>query len=233
MTAISTLDIIYQIQQVRDSFYDSKDKLTAAHISWDPDRDARVTLFHKCANVLNDVQLGLIFIQFHLTQQEWWKSIAKENIPDHDKMIYVNEFGMFVKMGFLQFVFSGIESSFRLFVKTIDPSACAGGTGEFRNIYVFLFARFGLQEWEPLLDLLRCVRNTIHNNGVYFHRSGNNETVAYKGSKYSFVIGTPVDFVDWAFLISMMKDIDTMLWEVANHPELVATPTIIDPFSKR
>ena len=58
MTAISTLDIIYQIQQVRDSFYDSKDKLTAAHISWDPDRDARVTLFHKCANVLNDVQLG-------------------------------------------------------------------------------------------------------------------------------------------------------------------------------
>jgi len=233
MTQISLMDIISQIQQVRDSFYASKDRLIAAHISWDKDKDARVTLFHKCANVLNDVQLGLVFIQFHLTQQHWWKSIAKENIPDHDKKIYIDEFVMFMKIGFLQFVFSSIESSFRIFVKTVDPTACAGGTAEFKSIYAFLFARFGLQKWEPLLDLLRCVRNTIHNNGVYFHRLGKNETVAYNGINYSFVIGMPVDFVDWAFLIGMMKDIDSMLWEVTNHPELIAAHSIIDPFSIR
>lgn len=227
------MDLISEIQQVRDSFYTSKDRLMAAHSSWDKDRDARVTLFHKCANVLNDVQLGLVFIQFHLTQQQWWKSIAKKNIPDHDKQIYINEFGMFVKMGFLQFVFSSIESSLRLFVKAVDPSACAGGTAEFKNIYAFLFARFGLQKWEPLLDLLRCVRNTIHNNGVYFHRSGKDETVTYKGVNYSFVIGAPVDFVDWAFLIGMMNDIDCMVQEVVSNSELVAVPAIIDPFFVR
>jgi hypothetical protein len=169
MMQIPLMDIISQIQKVRDLFRASKDKLIAAHSSWDKGNDARVTLFSKCANVVNDVQLGLIFIQFHLTQQQWWKSIAKKNIPDHDKKIYIDEFSMFVKIGLLQFIFSSIESSFRIFVKTIDPSACAGGTAEFKNIYAFLFARFGLQKWESLLDLLRCVRNTIHNNGVYFH----------------------------------------------------------------
>lgn len=140
---------------------------------------------------------------------------------------------MFVKMGFLQFVFSSIESSFRLFVKAIDSNACAGGTAEFKNIYAFLLTRFGLQKWEPLLDLLRGVRNTIHNNGVYFHRSGKNETVTYKGVNYSFVVGRAVDIIDWAFLISMMKDIDSMLQEVVNYSELIAVPAIIDPFSVR
>ncbi len=70
MSQTSLMDAISQIRQVRDSFYASKDRLIVAHQSWDKDKDARVTLFHKCANVLNDVQLGLVFIEFHLTQQQ-------------------------------------------------------------------------------------------------------------------------------------------------------------------
>lgn len=80
------------------------------------------------------------------------------------------------------------------------------------------------------MDLLRCIRNTIHNNGVYFHRSGNNETITYKGVNYSFVIGLPVDFVNWEFLISMMKDINDMLCEVVTHSDVAKISSIIDPF---
>jgi len=230
MTQPSVMDIISEIQQVRDLFCDSKDKLVASYCSWNKDKDARITLFHKCTNVLNDTQLGLVFTQFHLTQQQWWSSVAKENIPHQDKQKYIDEFVMFTKMGFLQFTFSSIESSFRLIVKNIDPTACSNGTAEFKSIYSFLFTKIGLQKWEPLLDLLRCIRNTIHNNGVYFHRSGNNETITYKGVNYSFVIGMPVDFVNWEFLISMMKDINDMLCEVVTHSDVAKISSIIDPF---
>ncbi len=224
------MDIISEIKQVRDLFCESKDKLNSSYSSWNKDKDARITLFSKCTNVINDVQLGLVFAQFHLTQQQWWNSIAKENIPNHDKQKYIDEFVMFIKMGFLQFSFSSIESSFRLIVKSIDPTKCSNGTAEFKSIYSFLFTKINLQKWEPLLDLFRCVRNTIHNNGVYFHRSGNSETITYKGVNYSFVIGLPVDFVNWEFLVSMMKDINDMLCEVVTHSDVAKIPSIIDPF---
>jgi hypothetical protein len=230
MTQPSVIDTILEIQQVRDLFYESEAKLGVSYSSWDKDKDARITSFRKCANVLNDAQLGLLFVEFHLTKQEWWSTVPNKNIPTNDQLIYISEFVMFMKIGFLQFVFSSIESSFRLIVKSIDPTVCSNGTAEFKNIYSYLFTRINLQKWETLLDLLRCTRNSIHNNGVYFHRSGKDETINYKGINYAFVIGSPVNFVNWAFLISMVKDINDMLYEVITRSDVAKIPSVIDPF---
>lgn len=224
------LSLIAKVESARDSFIKAKEKICASNNTWDKKTDARITLFSKSINVLNDVQIGMILIHYHLSRKDWWKLIATDSIPENDIQIYLAEFIMFVKMGFLQFLFSSIESSFRLILKALDPNACSGGTAEFKNIYSSLLARLGLGKWEPLLDLLRNTRNTIHNNGVYFHRAGRNEAVVYNGKTYSFVIGRPVDFVTWDFMLELLSELKKLFIEVVSHPDVSQITTIEDPF---
>jgi hypothetical protein len=225
------MNLISLIQQLRDSFVAAKDALIQKHGAWNKDKDVRFTLFAKCVNVLNSTQLGMVHIQFNLTQKQWWTSISKKPIPDADIQIYLNEFDMFIKLGFLQFLFASIESSLRLIVKAIDPMACSGGTAEFKSIYSFLLTRLKLQKYEPLLDLLRCIRNTIHNNGVYFHRSGNNETVVYNGVNYAFEIGKAVNFVNWQFLLDLIPELQQMIIDIVETNEVSSIAAIVDPFA--
>jgi hypothetical protein len=88
-----------------------------------------------------------------------------------------------------------------------------------------------LQNHENLLDLLRLIRNTIHNNGVYFHRSGNNESVDYKGNIYNFNIGKPVDFVTWDFLFEVTDEVVDLIVDIVKSNELSTINQIIDPLS--
>lgn len=226
------MNLIIQIQEIRDSFMQSRDELKARHINWDDSQDARITFFSKCISVLNSTQLGKFHIRQNLLEKKWWLSISAEPILDSDIQILIKEFDMFIKMGFLQFIFSSIESSMRLFVKSIDPTACQNGTAEFKNIYSYLLKKINKQEFLPLLDLLRCIRNTIHTNGVYFHRSQIDVSVLYLGKTYEFKIGKPIDFVNWQFLLQLTKDVQKMILEIVDSKNISTFDEIIDPFFK-
>ena len=225
-----SMDLIRELGRVRDAFLAAKDEIFLRHPTWDKMKDARVSIFSKCINVCNSTYLGMTYIQFHLIQERYWKTISVRHLPREDIQIYIKEFDMFIKMGLLQFIYSSIESGFRLFVKTIDPKACAGGTSEFKNIYSFFLTRLGLSKFEHLLDLLRLIRNTVHNNGVYFHRSNIDETVTYQRKKYFFRIGKPVDFVNWRFLLSLMPDVRNLLIAVVESRQISRAVKILDPF---
>ena len=59
-----------------------------------------------------------------------------------------------------------------------------------------------LQELAPLFELIRLVRNTIHNNGVHRTQSGKDDTVVYAGRKFEFMHGQQLtwmgeDFLSW------------------------------------
>lgn len=223
---------IESIQIIRDSFSNNKDKIIAQFPSWNPIKDARITIFSKCINVCISTQLSFTFMYFHLTKVDWWKQIAKSEIPQKDAIIYANEFNMFTKIGFIQFTFSSIESAFRLYVKSLNPTACNNGTAEFKSIYSWLLKRANLQAHENLLDLLRLIRNTIHNNGVYFHKSGSNESVTFKGKNYNFNVGSPVDFVTWDFIFEIMTNIEDLIIEVVKSNVINVINQIDDPFAK-
>jgi hypothetical protein len=223
---------IESIKKIRDSISDNKDKIIAQFSDWDTANDARITVFSKLINVCNSTQLSFTFMHFHLTKQDWWKQIAKSEIPINDVNIYANEYNMFTKIGFIQFSFSSIESAFRLYVKSLDSSACNNGTAEFKSIYSWLLKRTNLQTHENLLDLLRLVRNTIHNNGVYFHKSGLNESVTYKGKDYNFNIGSSVDFMTWDFIFELITDVEDLVVKVVKSNVINTIDQIEEPFAK-
>ncbi len=229
--------LIEQLQPIRDRAVDDKTAVIALYPSVDPEHDARITAFSKLINVLNSLQLSFTFLSKHLLRKQWWEAIARTPIPDHDKQLYASEFANFVKVGFVHAMFSSIESSLRLFLRALDPTACRGGMAEFKSIYDCLFSSKlatapadGIQ----LLDLLRLVRNTIHTNGIYFNPRGGNVTLNWQGKMFEFRQGTPVDFVTWEFLIRVSDSLRILLRQVVEDTNLRnITVTIDDPFSHR
>ena len=75
-----------------------------------------------------------------------------------------------------------------------------------------------------LLDLLRHIRNTIQNNGVYFHPDGKNKTVTNKGKQYIFDIGKPVKFRGRVlnFLVGFMPDILKIIEDVVCSQDIIS-----------
>lgn len=229
--------LIERLQPIRDRAVDDKTAVVALYPFVDPEHDARITAFSKLINVLNSLQLSFIFLSKHLLHKQWWEAIARTPIPDYDKQVYANEFANFVKVGFVHAMFSSIESSLRLFLRALDPAACKGGMAEFKSIYDCLFSSKlatrptdGIQ----LLDLLRLVRNTIHNNGVYFNPRGGNVTLSWQGQTFQFRQGEPVDFVTWEFLIQVSDALRILLRQVVEDTNLRSITVVIDdPFSYR
>jgi hypothetical protein len=176
-----------------------------------------------------------MFLDQHLLDAGWWRDSGLTRPEGQDFETTVIEFSQFTKSGFLQGVFSDVESTLRVVLRALDPTACDGGTAEFQTIYRVLLGtqlQFPRQDWEPLLELWRLLRNTVHNNGVHFHRRGTNAQLAYRGLTYNFSHGQPIEFANWAFLVSAAGDLLDLLITTIRAPSVLALPApIVDPQS--
>ena len=228
--------LIKQLELVRDRAVEDKNAIIQLYSSVNPEHDARITAFSKLINVLNSVQLALTFIFKHLLHKEWWDSIANEPISDEDKQTYVDEFANLIKVAFVHGAFSAVESSLRLFLRALDPVACNAGKAGFESVYKCLFkSKLATEpkEGSRLLDLFRLVRNTIHNNGVYFSPRGD-ARVVWRGRIYEFYNGEAVDFVTWEFMIDVSDALRKLLREIVEDANMKAiNAEITDPFSIR
>ena len=225
------MDRIKFIEKIRDSFSNLKKDFSKKY----SEKDVRVTIFSKIINVLNSAQLGSTFINQCLLNENWWIVTAKKSISKKDREIYAKEYDMFLKLGLFQFTYSSIESSLRLMLKSLDLQACSNSTAEFKNIYNCFFKKINLSNKEnhiELLDLFRFIRNSIHNNGVYFHKSNQNVKLNYKNKEYSFIIGNKIDFATWDFTFELIKDIEIMLKEILGNSNITPISEIIDPFAE-
>ncbi|HEX9927285.1 MAG TPA: hypothetical protein VGB02_01950 [Pyrinomonadaceae bacterium] len=204
--------------------------------------DARLTAILHIGQIIDSAHLTFTFISHNLTpfDNSWWKEVYKSPFPnftDYDKSVVINNLTVgFVKVAFVQNLFSIIDSSFRLYLRAIDPTVCNGSTGNFQNIYTALKSRLTAfpSDGDELIKLLRLTRNTIHNNGVYFDKNANNDQVTYKSVTYNFNHGKVIKFVTWEWLIEMLDDARQMLMGIILDANIIGiTDEIEDPFNVR
>lgn len=217
--------LIGELQTVRNGFMQDQIDVTRLYPSVDPRYDARISAYTKAINAINSTHLALTFIAKHLLHDEWWAAITHKQIPDADKKVYVVEFVNFTTIAFVQGLFLVVESSLRIFLRALDSSACNGGTAEFKSIYDCLFKSklsSAPHEGIELLDLFRLVRNTVHNNGIYFHKTGKDTSVNWGGETFVFKHGAPIDFATLEFVIRISKAVRKLLREVVEDASLRA-----------
>ncbi len=196
------------------------DALRSANPDWHRDEDARISGFAKISNVTRSVALGLKFYRDQLLDPDWW-SVHTSGYSAEDKKRINRAYVDLVRIALIQGSFSAVESTLRDLLRAIDPTACAGGTAGFKSIYECLF-RSKLSSAPAngceLLDLLREIRNTVHNNGVYFNRRGQDNSVTYRGNTYDFRNRQKIDFATWDLLILLHRDVCDVLYSVVSDP---------------
>jgi len=207
------------------------DEIHVANPAWDLGRDARLTSFAKLANNVESSELALKFLDEYLADSNWWRANYSPMPSGEDMKIYIVEFSQFAKTALLQLGFGAIESSLRVFLRTLDPDACNGSTAEFQSVYEHLLRSVlpELKNWIPALNLLRLLRNTIHNHGVHLHPKGKDAVVTYKGREYDFEHGSSVDFATWDLLIDLFTDMTEMLAAIVQSPEIQSRVGVVDP----
>jgi len=224
--------ILEELGQVRARAQRSHENLASAHPAWPVGKDGRLTAFAKISNVLTAAEFAVLFLERHLSDATWWAVTFTQRPSPPDATIIVTEFSQFSKDGLLQGAFGAVESSLRVILRALDSAACNRGTAEFKSVYdCLLRSKLVPPNLDDvvLLDFARALRNTVHNNGVYYHRLAAEVDLRYRGRLYSFRQGLPVEFADWELVIKLVDDLVGLLERVVTNGVVDRIPSIIDP----
>jgi hypothetical protein len=235
-------DLIARLAKIRpevEADYDRyHEKLRT--IGHDVTKDARLTAFAHLGGLIDSTNLAFTFMNKQLLPLDnpWWEETYKppfQPFDSYQRSVNINRFNnAFVKSGFLIKLFSEIESTFRILLRRLDPSACNAGTGSFYFVHEALKSQLTSfpSDSDDLIKVLRLSRNTVHNNGVYFNKSGNDDQVMHKGTTYCFRNGKPIDFVNWEWLIERLDDVRKLFASVISDANIIEiTDLIADPFA--
>ena len=165
-------DLINNLTNMRTDFFASLQETRNKYPKMRKENDSRITFFSKSIVVIDSVTMCFIFADRHLSDNKWWTASAhlyNLNTPPMESRVPMLEgFKQFTLLGFFHFMFSTMESSIRLIAKKIDSTQDEKMQGSFDNVYTWLIKRLNLwNRYVKLMDILRLIRNTIHNNGVY------------------------------------------------------------------
>ena len=223
--------IIKKLESVAQESFNTQQLLRTTHPTW-ADTDARISVFSKLYNGLTTVLLSVVFTENCLRTDIWWKERFPTLTP-HDIENNKHNFVLSTKHSLGMLLFILVENKFRIFLRAIDPIACSGSTEALESIYACLL-RSKLSNSPPeafeLLELIRLVRNTIHNDGIYLHKKGLDDVVTYKGVDYAFYHGKPINFVTWEFLLMIAADIQNLFAVVVSDKVIAEIDVhIIDP----
>lgn len=233
-TPIDFQSVGLKLETIDSQFRLDRNRLIAAHPDWDTNRDARLTISGKAINVINSTLLGLIFIDRYLLDRHWWDTQIPMSFTPDERRELGQSFETLMRIAFTDNYFSVFDSSFRCFLRALDPDTCNGATGAFKNIYDTLLTERLSSPVEYgiiVLDLLRLIRNTVHNNGVYFPRDHSDKEIEYKGAVYRFVVGQPIRVSHWDLLLILATDLRQLAWDVVTDSRLSNEPGLIpDPY---
>lgn len=209
--------------------------LRAIYPDRDPETDIRISGFGKLQNAMTATTLGIKFYTAHLINPEWRDKNSSGYSPEDKKRI-IRPYMDFQQIGLTQVGFLAIESTVRSVLREVNPNACNGGIGPLRNIYECLIRTklTGFNTgWCDFLDMWREVRNTIHNNGIYFSKDGSDKTISFKGNTYQLCHKKKVDFVTWDMLCNIQDDARVFLREIVDHPQVAGIGgTITDLYGR-
>lgn len=194
-------------------------ELLASHSGW-LETDIRISGFGKLSTVLTSMTLVIKLYYNYLSRKSWWKE-NESDMPTEDIFRNLNSFISFQRFGFIQGSFMAVESTIRQILRVVDPSKCNEATASYESVYKCLISKLSLDnDWCDFLELWSCIRNTIHNNGIYVNNGQPDKTISYKGKTYQFHNREKVEIASWDLLIDFQKDARTLLREIVDHEEV-------------
>lgn len=163
--------------------------------------DARREYFVSLRIILQNVQLGFVFIRDHLTHEDWWHRQIGE-FRESAVFQALREHALMIKFFSFHTAAVATEETCRAIVGADQSTFGVDPGGSFHTIYKRLLKLTHCAPSEDLFEVMRLTRNTIHTNGVYRPQSLKNQTVSYGGRTFTFEVGKILawmgdDFPEW------------------------------------
>ncbi|MFC1495727.1 hypothetical protein ACFL6W_10635 [Thermodesulfobacteriota bacterium] len=235
LTVYDILELRKRMSEISQDAMNDRQAVISLYPSFNSEIDIRISSIGRLLTTFNATVLSLTLMNKYLMSSDWWYKNINSSYTDSEIIKYVAGYSWAHRASLIYNTFACIESSFRIMLRAIDPSACSNALGSFKSVYDYLLnSKLSCcpNEGIEFLDLFRLLRNTVHNNGVYFHRSGRDETVHWQGNDYEFRQEIPVDFVNWSFCITIANESRKLLKTVVENPILrEIDQEITDPFA--
>ena len=119
---------------------------------------------------------------------------------------------------------AAFENASRALLRAVAPGTANDGRAEFQGVYTSLLrAHLSFPEEDlALLELVRLVRNTIHNEGLHRPPSDKPASVSYLGVTYDFPESGPVEFATWGFVLDRIANLVDLLDRMIQSPRVWA-----------
>ncbi|HYG10434.1 MAG TPA: hypothetical protein VD835_10840 [Pyrinomonadaceae bacterium] len=216
----------------------TQNDLTEIYMSWPTlqDHDVRLATFAKCLNALVPIHLSLYFLSDQMLDAKWWSS---RNVPFYRPeglAVILKEFENSQKTQLVLSIFQAYESSFRCLLTAIDQSSRLDHHSAFKSVYDRLFGLTLAPHHNDAVvtfDLLRNIRNTVHNNTVFFDKRAQDRSIVWNSETFHFKHGYPITFLNWDLLIQLVDECRAAAKSVITSDQVALMPTIIeDPYSR-
>ena len=215
----------------REQFFALHRQMVTNHPEWIRNNDARTNLLAKPVNFLLTALANFHLYRYAMHDIRFWEmTIGLNPVPPHEAEAAGFELMTFYRVATFTFLFSSIEHGCRAILRTIDPTAHSEGA--FKTVSDHLFTRAATvtnaSKHIQLLDFMRIMRNTIHNNGVFLPVNGRDIEFVIDSHTYNFISGKRAEFFGWDTTLQILPPIRLLLVDLINAPEVLSCPMIED-----
>lgn len=217
----------------RDAFLALHGELQESHAAWVPGKDARLGLVAKPVNLIFTACVNIRLTQRVIAFPQWWAANVEGSL-NNEEAIKGPMFDLqtFYRFGFFQFLASNIEHGLR----AIQPRVVDGSEGQADEAYWKVYTTLFRAALAPevalghinLFAFLSTLRNTIHNNGVYYPPNHQDASFEIGGRTYIFRDGQTVDAFGWDHMIAYLPHIRAALADLLRSPKVATVPEILD-----
>jgi hypothetical protein len=164
--------------------------------------DARREYFVSLRVILQNAQLGFVYIRDHLTSEDWWRSHV-DDLSESAVLQALREQALMIKFFSFHATAVSTEETCRAVVRAAPQVFAVDVGGPFHAISQRLLKVSTCQKYQDLFEVMRLIRNTIHTNGVYRPQKPENRQISYGGRTFTFEVGKTLDwmgddFPEWA-----------------------------------
>lgn len=179
--------------------------------------EARREFFTTVRVILQNHQLSYIYIRDHLTDAEWWQQKVG-TVGLQAKNQAIREYALMVKFFNVHAIAMATESTLRAIVRSSENDFSVTEMTGIEKLYNDILEKTELQMFRPLFDLIRLVKNTIHNNGIVYIYGEKDVEIKYKDRSFLFENGKTLDWLQEEFLVWLPEQINEVMFEIITSP---------------
>lgn len=218
----SNKDKISFLSNLKSSYQKSYDKLCVNYEL----NDARLTLYGRSLNVIDSVFYSMFFETQYLSDKKWYKTINPLlNPTDIEISNQKRIFDEFLTLSFVTLLFSSSESFIRIIMQKLFPKEYKKDS-RFKSICTFLLTELKLHNYQHIFEMIRLLRNSLHNNGIITEDC--HVPIVYRGKMFRFEKGKQMT-VNWQLLTKLFIDVGECLFKITQSPKMEKISHLEDP----